>query len=160
MPIVNSYINMNQTQPDGTLRVTEFHVDHIGNHHPHRYRARANADVDQNMADYAATLPDQLAVWELESAEVALENGTPPEDITLDHQNQRRFVRPLINVLMSANTTDALPLAKYVDANLNDAAIVAEFSAAVRDRVNARIAGLLPIEAALAADADKIERVR
>ncbi len=160
MPIVNSYIGRDQEQPDGSRSVHEYHVDHTGQTHRFVYRAASGFDVNQRMADRALALPAQLALDELAAVESRVEKGERPGTITMQHQLQRKMITPLLKVMMRADAQFALPIAKWLDANISNGSIDLEFPVAVRQRVRARVIGLLSAETALNDDAAKIEDIR
>jgi hypothetical protein len=145
--IVSSVFKKNNLQPDGTRQVIEDHEDSTGKFHRRSRYAPVGADVAADMAAYAATLPADLAIQEEETNLQGLFDGRLlPADLTFDWTDSGDEVKLVCTAFMQMDPQESISLRPAVSGYTNRQIADAGFTAAERDRIQARAAGVMSIE--------------
>ena len=119
MPIVSSEIFKNHDRGNGSRRVFEFHTDHNGDVHEHRYYCPVDHDVDQALIDWVPKLEKSLIDGEKQKVLSAVEEGVDHARITLKHISAVQKAKQIIRGMMRGDPKVQLKSAQFVESLSN-----------------------------------------
>jgi hypothetical protein len=161
MPIVDTWIGLDNMQADGKRHVHEYRKDHTG-----KIQRRVMHDVpasDDVLALAQARIPywdAKLLTDEAERVEMEVEEGADPATIKRDHITARQAVKPLVKVFMRMPAgPKTVRVAEFIRDYVTDAILDADLSLTIRQRIKVRVMDLITMKADLLADDSKREEI-
>jgi hypothetical protein len=157
MTITSSEIIHNQEQIDGTIHVTERHVDHIGQEYFISYWCLIGTDVNQAMLDRVPILEADSVENELQKLCLRVyENGEDPFTIVTYYATNAEAVKRLLKQFYKRRAWEALYVIGLVN-SLSDEQLknILGIDQIIVDKIRNRIIKLETIEVDIAiADVD------
>lgn len=174
MPIISSVVAQVTLNGDGSVRVREEHTDHTGEVWMERYNTPSHTEelvegvvtmvpVDHTLAlaGNASKVLTYMSRAEAVAFESHVLSGNSPETFDRRHNNAAALVKPLLRAFMQIDDpVRALKTARWIRDNLGNTQLDTQVPVAVRQKIRARIANLVSMEAALEADATHIVEVK
>lgn len=103
MPLTSSIITQNILHSDGSRRITEMHIDHLGNKYPVDYIAAPGANISTLMTLHGNNILSQLAIQELSEIRQQVIEGADIRTINQEFSRLDDLKAIFVDYLAEAN---------------------------------------------------------